>query len=366
MQLTMSGSRSPHGKRTHSSRSLMALTGTKIFVSYSREDAEFAARLCDELKALGAAVSSYAPAGPLAISHHFIAAVSTVVVVLSPNAVNSALVRNQIEIATQSRKTIFPVILKPCEIPGPLQLYRPLPDFSEDFNRGLSALVFQMEASRAVEVSQQSEAGAPATDPFWRERQKAAQDMKRIMDGAGSNARENNAPAVPANNFGPDVSAALQDVMKQRAETTEKAVRKWDALIESAGTDTKPSEQPTAFVSYSREDLEFVRRLAQDLKAAGARVWMDKLDIRPGQKWAKAVAEALEKCNRLLVVLSPSSVKSANVDAEINEVLESGKEVIPIIYRDCKNPFLLKPFQYADFRADYSEALKELLAALKD
>ena len=34
-----------------------------------------------------------------------------------------------------------------------------------------------------------------------------------------------------------------------------------------------------AFVSYSRDDSEFVLRLAGDLKAAGAKVWLDRLDI---------------------------------------------------------------------------------------
>ena len=37
-----------------------------------------------------------------------------------------------------------------------------------------------------------------------------------------------------------------------------------------------------AFVSYAREDSEFALRLAADIKANGANVWIDKLDIRPG------------------------------------------------------------------------------------
>jgi hypothetical protein len=40
-----------------------------------------------------------------------------------------------------------------------------------------------------------------------------------------------------------------------------------------------------AFVSYSRQDQECVLRLAKDLKTKGAKVWMDTLDIRPGQRW---------------------------------------------------------------------------------
>jgi hypothetical protein len=45
----------------------------------------------------------------------------------------------------------------------------------------------------------------------------------------------------------------------------------------------------TAFFSYSRDDSEFALRLAADLKAAGANVWLDQLDIAPGQRWARTV-----------------------------------------------------------------------------
>ena len=36
-----------------------------------------------------------------------------------------------------------------------------------------------------------------------------------------------------------------------------------------------------AFISYSREDSDFALRLAQDLKSAGAAIWLDQVDINP-------------------------------------------------------------------------------------
>jgi hypothetical protein len=105
--------------------------------------------------------------------------------------------------------------------------------------------------------------------------------------------------------------------------------------------------------------------LAKDLKAAGASVWMDKLDIRPGQLWERKVEEALSRSSRMLVVISPASLNSSNVMAEAAFAIDEGKEVIPVIYRDCKIPFRLRPFQYADFRGDYAEALQELLTSLE-
>ena len=124
--------------------------------------------------------------------------------------------------------------------------------------------------------------------------------------------------------------------------------------------------QPTAFFSYSREDSEFVLHVARDLKAAGANVWLDQMDIVPGQRWDDAVERALAGCPRMLVVLSPASVHSTNVMDEVSFALEEGKTVIPILYRDCVIPFRLRRVQYIDLRHDYDHGLSELLKLLAE
>jgi hypothetical protein len=65
-----------------------------------------------------------------------------------------------------------------------------------------------------------------------------------------------------------------------------------------------------AFISYAREDTGFVLRLAGDLKARGANIWLDQLDIRPGQPWDREVERALTDCDEMLVILSPASIAS--------------------------------------------------------
>jgi uncharacterized membrane protein YeaQ/YmgE (transglycosylase-associated protein family) len=134
--------------------------------------------------------------------------------------------------------------------------------------------------------------------------------------------------------------------------------------LEPAPGDHLPIDPSTAFVSYSREDMEFAVRLAKDLKAKGAKVWMDKIDIRPGQRWEAEIETAVDGSSRMLVILSPAAIASPNVLAEASLALDEGKSVIPVLYRDCRVPFRLRPFQYADFRSDYSVGLEELLASL--
>ena len=82
----------------------------------------------------------------------------------------------------------------------------------------------------------------------------------------------------------------------------------------------------TIFFSYSRQDSDFVIHLAQSLREAGAEVWLDQLDIKPGSRWDKSIEQALFKSSTLLVVLSKSSVESANVMDEVSFALEETRK----------------------------------------
>jgi hypothetical protein len=134
----------------------------------------------------------------------------------------------------------------------------------------------------------------------------------------------------------------------------------------SAGKPTQPLQTPIqfAFLSYAREDAEFVLRLAKDLRMGGAGVWVDQLDIAPGQRWDRAVEDALAKCLQLVVILSPAAVESTNVMDEVSLALEDGKTVVPVLHRQCKIPFRLRRLQYVDLSLDYKAGHDRLLQTL--
>jgi hypothetical protein len=69
----------------------------------------------------------------------------------------------------------------------------------------------------------------------------------------------------------------------------------------------------SAFLSYAHRDSEFAPKLANDLRSSGASIWIDQLDIKPGESWDPAVQQALETCPATLVILSPDAVQSDNV-----------------------------------------------------
>ena len=66
----------------------------------------------------------------------------------------------------------------------------------------------------------------------------------------------------------------------------------------------------------------------------------------------------------MIVILSPASVASTQVQAEYLFALNAHKKMVPVLQRDCEVPFQLGLFQRVDFRTDYPRGLKALLRAL--
>jgi ribosomal protein L7/L12 len=118
------------------------------------------------------------------------------------------------------------------------------------------------------------------------------------------------------------------------------------------------------FISYARIDAAFALRVTSALRAAGADVWIDQADISPGQRWDRAIEQALDACRAMVVILSPVSVASENVMDEVSYALEERKAVIPVISAACEVPFRLRRLQHVDLRGDQAAGLVKLLAVL--
>ena len=120
------------------------------------------------------------------------------------------------------------------------------------------------------------------------------------------------------------------------------------------------------FISYSRKDIDFARRLAGDLEKAGYDVWWDISDLRGGDDWVRDIPAAIEASDFFIVVLTPNSVVSEWVSKEYTEALILRKKIIPIMLRRTSVPFALNTINYVDFTSDdYPVSLRQLLDALE-
>jgi len=120
------------------------------------------------------------------------------------------------------------------------------------------------------------------------------------------------------------------------------------------------------FISYARQDQVFVRKLAADLQALGADIWLDVQDIAPGTKWSSAIQTGLDASEIMLVIVTPNSMSSTNVEDEWQYYLEQHKPVIPVLLERARMHFRLSPIQYVDFNMQpYEGGLRQLHERLK-
>jgi len=118
------------------------------------------------------------------------------------------------------------------------------------------------------------------------------------------------------------------------------------------------------FVSYSRKDTKFVRRLAGDLEQAGYTVWVDVTGVRGGDEWVMQIDKGVRGCDAFVVVVSPESMASKWVRREVILAQDQEKQTLPLLWRDAVLPVNLIDRQYIDFRQDYDAGLADLLGVL--
>jgi len=124
-------------------------------------------------------------------------------------------------------------------------------------------------------------------------------------------------------------------------------------------------EYSKAFISYSREDKNFVSKLVSDLGSMGAKLWIDLVEMKVGDSMIQKIQDGIEESEWLVVVLSPNSVDSVWVKKELSAALVKELEqqsvyVLPVLFKKCDIPILLRDKVYADFTASYDRGLQML------
>lgn len=123
------------------------------------------------------------------------------------------------------------------------------------------------------------------------------------------------------------------------------------------------------FVSYAREDREFVRVLHAALIERKSDVWVDWEDIPPTAEWLAAIYAGIEQADTFLFVISPESASSATCRLEIAHALLHHKRIIPIMRRDAVPdavPDAVATLNWVLFREvdDFDVSVRTLMQAL--
>lgn len=127
------------------------------------------------------------------------------------------------------------------------------------------------------------------------------------------------------------------------------------------------------FISYSRQDSDFVRKLYNRLSEDQREAWVDWDNIPLTADWLDEIKAGIEGADSFIYVISPDSVHSEVCAIELQHALEYNKRLIPVMRRELIEPHdraalhpMISSHNWLFFREDddFDVAYTSLMAAL--
>lgn len=85
------------------------------------------------------------------------------------------------------------------------------------------------------------------------------------------------------------------------------------------------------FISYAAEDAPTVRTMERYLARRGWSVWLDQHRLSPGAQWGREVSTAIARSHVVLAVISPATLRSQWVDAELQLAVDHDRPVLAVV-----------------------------------
>lgn len=131
----------------------------------------------------------------------------------------------------------------------------------------------------------------------------------------------------------------------------------------------QPNDRIRVFLAYAKEDQATVKQLYDKLQEAGFEPWMDIAKLMPGQNWPRAIQQAIDVTDFILVNFSHKSVgKRGHFQCELRHALEAAERMplgeiflVPVRLSECDVPNeIARTTQYIDLFPDYEIGFKAL------
>jgi hypothetical protein len=135
----------------------------------------------------------------------------------------------------------------------------------------------------------------------------------------------------------------------------------------------RPNNRIRVFLSYAKEDQATVKKLYDELQKAGFEPWMDVAKLMPGQDWPRAIQQAIDVTDFILVNFSHRSVgKRGHFQCELRHALEAADRMplgeiflVPVRLSECDVPNeIARTTQYIDLFPDYETGFKALISMM--
>ncbi len=122
------------------------------------------------------------------------------------------------------------------------------------------------------------------------------------------------------------------------------------------------------FISYSRKDSDFARKLNIELQNQGKTTWFDQESIAESSDFKTEIFKGIASSDNFLFVISPDSVRSIHCEEEVDYAVSLGKRIITVLCKPTPTediaPSLLS-VQWIDFyNQGFEKGFSQLLRAI--
>jgi tetratricopeptide (TPR) repeat protein len=105
------------------------------------------------------------------------------------------------------------------------------------------------------------------------------------------------------------------------------------AMVEATRINSKAfyDRRVDLFISYSRKNQDFARKLVSSLEGQGFGCWFDQHDLPPAADFWEKITEGIDDCDTFIFIMSPQSLASPICMMEVAYALKHNKRIIAII-----------------------------------
>ncbi|MBD1860074.1 MULTISPECIES: toll/interleukin-1 receptor domain-containing protein [Trichocoleus] len=330
---------------------------TQVFISYADADRATMEKICNSLRR--ASITVWTNRTDIRTGEVFEEAIcrgveqaDNVVYLLSPESVTSEFARQELEYALSLNKRIIPVLVRatpPEQIPEMLRGLHYI-----DLADNVQEADYHLDESQLLRILHQDEA-------YYNEH-------KVLLTKALKWKWQHENPSILLRGYN------LRSAETWLKVATKRMLHPPTALMEELIAESlrqPPVESLDVFISYSRADADFARKLNDELQLQGKMTWLDQESIASGADFQQEIKQGIQACDNFLFILSPRSVESQYCEDEVDYAAKMNKRFVTVLHREV-NPDNLHPelakVQWIDFRqnsGDFQASFRQLVRTLE-
>ncbi|HEY9606254.1 MAG TPA: TIR domain-containing protein [Allocoleopsis sp.] len=329
---------------------------TQVFLSYADEDKETMEKIRNSLRR--ESITVWTNKTDIQTGEAFEEAINrgieqadNLVFLLSPDSVNSRYCQQELDLALSLNKRVIPVLVRETDsnqIPNGL---RPLQYI--DLTDNVKEDDYLLDESQLLKILHQDAA-------YYNEH-------KVLLTKALKWKRQHENPSILLRGYNLRSAEAWLKVAKKRTQHPPTPLQE-EFITESLRQ--PPASSLDVFVSYSRADSDFARKLNDSLQIQGKTTWFDQESIASGSDFQQEIYRGIKACDNFLFILSPRSVNSPYCKDEVEYAASLNKRFVTVLHREINSSDLhpeLAKVQWIDFNQnerDFNANFNQLVRTL--